>query len=121
LASNKVESTVTSQLVEYLKATPQAIAVVFFAFLEGHLWVFMITAYVRDKTKGNKLIMSVAGKVTIGLLWITLNMVIIYAIQYQSWPMKYENILEIVVPTIVLSLLLQLLIFLGCLKYGDRP
>jgi hypothetical protein len=111
VASTNIQHSVADVLSNYLRATPQAIAVLIVAFLSGHLWVYIITAYLRRNTKGNRLLQSTAGRIAIGMAWLAVVMIPVYFTEYGTWPADYGNILAIVIPTIVLALFAQVVIF----------
>ncbi|MES2508359.1 MAG: hypothetical protein V4625_00450 [Pseudomonadota bacterium] len=119
-SEKKVEVFVTSEIIEYLRSTPTALGLLCFAFIEGHLWAFMLTAFVRKKTKGDKLLHGIVGRTCIGILLMTPSFLVIHALKFQTWTFDYSNIIACVIPTIVLSLFLQLVVFVAFMKFGDK-
>jgi hypothetical protein len=119
-SESNIEAEVGSAVLGYLKATPQAIAVLFVAFLQGHLWIFTISAYLRKGTKGDPLLKTIVGRTILGLLWMTLSLVLVYAFQFHSWPTENEKIVSLAIPTIVLSLVLQLVAFVLFVVFGEK-
>jgi hypothetical protein len=76
-----VDGSIEQQLIDYLRQTPKAVAVLIFSFFSGQLWVFIIIAYLKKTTKGNKLLNSIHGKTALGLFWFTLVLIPIYYIR----------------------------------------
>ena len=119
-AQEAVKKTVEQQLLDYLKETPKAVAVLVMSYFSGHLWVFIITAFLRSKTRGNKQLQSVTGKTTVGLLWFTAVMLLVYLLKHGEYNFGYSRILDVTIPTLVTGLLLQLIAFALFVIFGDR-
>lgn len=115
-----IEKDIKNDIGQYLHNTPKALAVVVAAFFSGHLWVFVITAFIRSKTKGNGMMQSPTGRIAIGLIWLTGVLVPIYRLKFGDFEFDYENILQIIIPTIVIGLFFQLLLFSLFVCLGDR-
>ncbi len=111
---------VEQQLLDYLRDTPKAAGVLIMSFFSGHLWVFIVTAYLRSKTRGNKLLESLLGRTAVGILWFTAVLVPVYWLKFREVNFDYERILEVVIPTIVAGMLLQLVVFAFFAHFGDR-
>lgn len=120
-AIDDVQDAIAKQIIEYFKATPQVLAFLLMAFLSGHLWAYVITNYVKVKKGGNKEIRSIVGRLALGLVWLAGNLIIVYAVVHHDWPQDYAKAIGLIVPTIVLGLFLQLLVFAGILIFGERP
>jgi hypothetical protein len=114
------EQQIVEQVSEYLKQTPIAVGVIVMSFFSGHLWVFIITGFLRSKTRGNKLLESRSGRTAIGVLWFTGVSAPLYVYRYHNYNFEYRNILEIAIPTLVTGLLVQLIIFALFASFGDR-
>lgn len=115
-----IEKSLEKDVVQFLHETPKALAVVVAAFFSGHLWVFVITAFVRSKTKGNGMVQSLTGRTAIGLIWLTGTLVPIYRIKFGDFAFDYDKILQVTIPTIVTGLFVQLLLFAMFVCLGDR-
>lgn len=115
-----IEKNILEKLMEFFSDTPKAMAVAVVAFLIGHLWVFVITTFVRSKTKGNRMLSSPASRVTIGLAWLTAIFIPLYRFSFGDYAFEYDKILQIVIPTIVFGLFAQLILFIIFLVFGDR-
>ncbi len=50
----------------------------------------------------------------------TPSFLVIHALKFQTWTFDYSNIIACVIPTIVLSLFLQLVVFVAFMKFGDK-
>ncbi len=117
-ATSDVESEVEGRIVDYLRRTPHAVAVLFFSFMSGQLWTFVIAAYCRRGTRGNKLLQSITGRTAAGLAWFAIVMVPVYALYNQRLDFDYANVLSLVVPTIVIGLSVQVVIFACFVRFG---
>ena len=115
-----IEKSIEKEVLEYLRETPKAMAVVVASFLSGHLWVFVITTFVRSKTKNNKLILSLTGRTAIGLFWLTSTLVPIYRLNFGDFAFEYDRILQVAIPTTVTGLFVQLVLFGLFVIFGDR-
>ncbi|MCI0560052.1 MAG: hypothetical protein MN733_16305 [Nitrososphaera sp.] len=115
-----MERGLQTDLLEYLRDTPKALVVVVASFISGHLWVFMITAFIRSKTKGNNLLQSTVGRTTVGLIWLTGVLVPFYCLKFREFSFDYERILQIAIPTVVTGLFIQLILFAIFVSFGDR-
>ncbi len=119
-AERDVPLAVGEQVLDYLRQTPKAVAVLVVSYLSGHLWVFIITAFFRSRTRGDQLLKSVTGRTAVGLLWFASLLVPIYLLRFGGLHFEYANILELTVPTLVAGLFFQLLVFIICVRFGDR-
>ncbi|NTW70419.1 MAG: hypothetical protein HGB23_11365 [Chlorobiaceae bacterium] len=115
-----IEKSIEKEVVDYLRETPKAMAVVVVAFLSGHLWVFVITAFIRSRTKGNKMVQSVIGRTAIGIVWLTGILVPLYCMKYGDFGFEYDRILQVAIPTTVTGLFIQLFLFIIFITVGDR-
>jgi hypothetical protein len=120
-ATDDVKDEVAKQVIDYLKGTPQVLGFLFMAFASGHLWAYVITNFVKAKKGGNKEIRSITGRLSLGLVWLASNLIIVYGFVHHSWPRNYAEILELMIPTIVLGFFLQLIVFTVVLIFGERP
>lgn len=119
-AEKGVAKTIEQELLEYLKQTPTAIAVLVMSYFSGHLWVFVVTAFLRSKTRGDNLLRSITGKTALGLLWFAAILVPIYLYKFREYNFEYSRILEVALPTLVTGLLVQLFAFVAFITFGDR-
>lgn len=110
-AANNIESTIGQKVIEFLEKTPIAVAVPFFAFLSGQLWVFIIIAYVKSSQKGNKALQTIASKTGLGVCWFTFIMVPIYVLKHGGVNFEYPMIIDLTIPTIVGALFFQVIVF----------
>jgi hypothetical protein len=108
------------QFLEYLKQTPKALAVLIMSYFSGQLWVFIIAAFLRSKTRGNKLLQSTAGKTAVGLLWFSGILAPVYWLKFGNLGFEYAGILEVAIPTLVSGMFAQLVVFALFVALGDR-
>ena len=120
LGGGALRKTVEQQVAEYLKETPKAVAALVMSYFSGHLWVFIVTAFLRSKTRGNKLLQSVTGKTGVGLLWFAAVMFLLYLIKFRELNFEYTRLLELAVPTLMMGLVCQLVVFVLFAVFGDR-
>lgn len=111
-----VATAIGEHVLDYIKQTPAASAVLVASFLSGHLWVFVITAFFRSKTKGDQHLKTITGRTALGVLWFAAMMTPIYFVKFRTLDFAYTNMLEVTVPTLVVGLLVQLAVFLICVK-----
>lgn len=116
---SKVVSVVLDEAIEYLKATPKAAGFLFMSFMSGHLWAFMVIAH-RSKTKGNDLLKTIHGRTAIGLLWFSFILVPTYFLKFRGYDFKYDQVLDSLIPVVILGLFLQLIVFLVFVFFGER-
>ncbi len=118
-ASN-MENGIQAKLLEYLIATPKAMAVLVASFISGNLWAFIITAFIRSKRKGNSALLTVAGRTSLGFGWFMVVFVPFYIIKYHEIAFEYSKILQISIPTVIIGIFIQLVLFVLFLRFGDR-
>lgn len=101
----------SDKVLEYLLATPAALATVVFAFISGHMWTYIVFTYFQDKKKAKGHFDGWIGKVALGLFWFAIVCAPVYWCLHRSFSIKYGNVLECVVPTILYGMVLQGLVF----------
>lgn len=114
-----MDKEIYKKLLEYLLTTPKALAVLIASFFSGHLWSYILAAYVRKSTKGSPIMNSKTGRTSIGFVWFVGILVPIYVAVYRDLSFEYEKILHIVLPTIVLGLFVQFLIVILFFYFGE--
>lgn len=107
-------------LLDYLKKTPKAVVVFVVSYFSGHLWVFVLTTFLRSKTRGNKLLQSKTGKTAVGLLWFAPVLALVYWMKFGEFNFYYAHILSVVIPSIMVGLIVQLFVFTLFVTFGDR-
>ena len=112
--------TINTQISEYLKSTPKAVALLFCSYFCGHLWVFILLAYIKKGTKGDTIIKSTAGKTTLGFCWFAFLMCPIYIIKHKTISVEHDKLLDLVYPTILIGIFLQVVIFI-IFAFRERP
>lgn len=115
-----IPNEIVQQVLDFLRSTPKAVGVLAASFISGHLWVFVLTAYFRNGTKGDTLIKSPTGRAGLGILWLTVVLIPYYALKYRDLPVDLDKILDIAIPTIVLGFFLQLVIFIVVINLKDK-
>ncbi|MCA7927871.1 hypothetical protein LGM45_02405 [Burkholderia cepacia] len=114
------EGQIEQKVLNYVLATPAALAVLVASFLSGHLWLFIIKNVRKPKTAGNQIFESKTGRVAIGLLWLTGVLLFVYIIRFKELMFDYQRILDVCIPTIIFGVFFQLLILVAYLKFGDK-
>ena len=115
-----ITKAIEQQALGYFKETPKAVVVVVMSFFSGHLWVFIVTAFLRSKTRGNRLLESRLGRTAVGMFWFTGVLVPLYLLKFGAYDFEYQRILDIVIPTLVTGMFLQLIVFAFFARFGDR-
>ena len=117
--NDSIIQTTERQIIDFLRKTPIAVAALFFSFISGHLWVFIIFSYCKKNKKGNSQLQSKVGRTAIGLAWFMFVMVPIYLLQYNNLKFNYTNLVDIVLPTLVLGFFFQVIVFALFAKFGN--
>jgi len=115
--ASKIGKVVEDQIVEFLRRTPQAAAVLAISFLSGQLWAYLVLVR-RTSQKGTSLLKTIPAKTALGLLWFSFVLVPLYGVSCRSLVFHYEKILGLIVPTLVTGLFLQALIFALATRTG---
>jgi hypothetical protein len=102
---------IENDVVQFLHTTPKALFFLLASFSSGHLWYFVIVSY-RRTNAGNSIIKSITGRTTIGFLWLTGVLFLMYIIKFGNLDFIYENVLLTIIPTIITGLFIQLLLFI---------
>jgi hypothetical protein len=109
LSASSVPASISEPVLEYLRQTPYALAVLVFSYFSGQLWTFLILGYLKKGTAGNRVLNSVAGKVSLGIAWFALVLVPIFYLSHESLRFTYDSILSVVIATLVAGLCAQVL------------
>ena len=119
-APSGIEKEVGTQVVNYLARTPQAVAYLFCSFMSGQLWAFIILASYKKSIRGDKYLQTIAGRTALGFAWFVVVLVPLYFWRYQTLNCHYTKLVNLVVPTVVLGLFLQVVIFGLFVRFGKR-
>lgn len=117
-SGGEVQVVVQQQFTDYLRQTPKAVAVLVCSFFSGQLWAFLVFAYIKKGAKGNKLLQSLPGKTSLGLCWFTLVLVPIYYLNHGTLIFSYDQILSVIVPTLVAGFFVQVIAFALIVYFG---
>ena len=120
MAGDSASGSIEGLLLEHLAETPKAMGALAVSFVSGHLWYFIVTTFIRSKTKGNPVLKEIVGKTGLGLLWFSLILILCYWWKHGKFDFAYQGMLEITIPVLVFGLAGQLVIFCLFVIFGDR-
>lgn len=100
-------------MLRYVLATPQAIGFLFFSWLSGHLWAYVVFTYFRNKKHAKGFFDSKTGKTALGALWFTLIGGPTYLWKHHTLFIEYGLLLDLIYSIILAALFLQALIFIA--------
>lgn len=107
---------IINAIISFLISSPLFIYLLFFSFISGYAWCFLITTYLKEKNKGNSFIKSISGNIVFGFLWFMLIHVPIYWIRF-GLSMNIESILDNCAYDIIYGLFLQAIILISFLMF----
>lgn len=113
-----IEGATREQVVQFLRRTPESVAVLFISYLSGQLWAFILLAYVRSSTRANKLVDNLPAKTALGLVWFSFVLVPLHLFRNGAVGFAVNGLLDLVVPTLVIGLFLQAIVFAIVAKLG---
>ena len=103
-------SKVKEAVFEHIISTPMYIATLFFAFLSGHLWAYIVLVYFTKKERA--LLTNICGKTILGILWFSFILIPIYLVTYKNLIINQENLIKVMSSVILFSLVTQLIVFI---------
>lgn len=116
LSNSVLENTNTSEipdaflvaLLQLLTSSPYIICTVALSYFSGHLWAYIILSYLSKKER--KILYSLFGKLSLGLMWFALVLIPIYLVRFKSVNIIGEQLLEILITVLAIAFALQLII-----------
>ncbi|RJP49438.1 MAG: hypothetical protein C4586_07455 [Anaerolineaceae bacterium] len=109
---------IAEAIINFLVATPQALAFLLAAFFSGHLWIFIVLTYIKSTARGNTRLDNFYGKLILGIGWYSIVLLPIYAIRYHSLEFQYLLILNSIGSTLEFGLIFQTIIFFAFTKFA---
>ena len=109
-SENEISKQVGSIVLDYMKNTPSTVAVLFLSYMSGKLWLFIIQQTVKSQ-KGVAALSKWYATTALGLLWYSVIASGYYLIAHGNLNIKYENLLSMIVPILILGLLIQAPLF----------
>ncbi|MBE0395183.1 hypothetical protein ILP74_06800 [Citrobacter amalonaticus] len=99
-------------ILRYILATPQAIGFLFFSWLSGHLWAYVVFTYFQNKKHAKGFFDSKLGKTALGILWFTLIGAPFYCLKNKRLTVDYNLLLDLTYSIVMVSLFIQAVIFI---------
>ena len=96
-------------LMALLTSNSYIIITVALAYLSGNIWLYIILSYFSKRERN--FLNNTVGKVGLGILWFSLILLGIYIFVYRSI-ITIENMNEILITNLVISLALQAIVLL---------
>jgi len=97
-----MEKILGEKLAELVISTPKLLIACGSSFLSGHVWLWLIYAYLKKTTKGVTHLQGVWAKTGLGMIWNALILFLIYIVKYGF----DTNVEGKILPLILFSLLL---------------
>ena len=97
------------KVLEWLLATPKALAILICSFLSGQMWFFIIVTYLKTTNKGNTYINNKVAKTVMGLLWFSMINLPIHLLRHGA-EISYDNIFSSYLYTLLYGFVLQAII-----------
>ncbi|AWI24627.1 hypothetical protein HYN49_01265 [Flavobacterium pallidum] len=108
---------VENAITKYILSSPKALALMFFSFISGNLWIFIILSYLtKNTTKAVKHLDTYYSKISLGIIWFSIIMYPLHCLKYGMTDVTLENVFNIVWQTLLISLFLQGIITILILK-----
>jgi hypothetical protein len=111
---------VEKKAIEYVVECPKLLGFAVISFLSGHLWYFIISTYYKRSKKGNTLLNNKIGKLAVGGFY---NVLVFYPFHLcinKSIKIEWEQMLDLVLTTMLFSMILQIIIFGLCIKFAKE-
>lgn len=107
---------IKKEILKYIVSTPKATAVVFFSFISGNLWNFVVMSYLTNNAKAVKYLDTYYCKVSLGIIWYSIIMYPLYCIKYGFTEVLLESVFNIIWQTLLIGLFIQGLVTLLIIK-----
>lgn len=116
----EVPPEIIEKVTEYILGTPKLLGGLFCSYFMGHIFVYLTIAHLKKNVRGNKILDSKAGKISLGCCWICLISLPIYWLKFDNLGLEYSNFLEILPTVIIFSFACQLVVYLIIAKYWSN-
>jgi hypothetical protein len=103
-------------IIKYIVSSPKALAVIFFSFISGNLWNFVVLSYLTKNTKAVKYLDTYYCKISLGIIWFAVIMYPLYCIKYGMTEVVLESVFSIIWQTLLIGLCIQGLVTLFIIK-----
>ncbi len=111
---------IQKKAIEYIVECPKLLGFVIISFLSGHLWYFLISTYFKKGRKGNALLNSKIGKATVGAFYNALVFVPFQLIINKTISLRWQQIMDLILTSMLAGMVLQILIFGLCIKFAKE-
>ncbi|MDQ8005272.1 MAG: hypothetical protein REI64_10765 [Pedobacter sp.] len=104
-----LEKSIQNEIVKYIIKTPIALAVIFFSFISGYVWLYIILSWLKGNTnnKAVKHLNSSISKTALGIMWFAVIMYPCYLLKFGISSVELPKVFEIVWQTILIGLFVQ--------------
>ncbi|OEE34435.1 hypothetical protein A1QO_07915 [Vibrio genomosp. F10 str. ZF-129] len=109
----KIPDEIIQTVITFLVGSPKVLATLVLSWISGHMWSYIVFTYFREKNKSEGFFDGWLGKTALGLFWFSLIMLPIYYLVHASFTIEYENILSVLITTILYSYVVQAIIFIA--------
>jgi len=98
-----MEKQLGEKLAELIISTPKLLIACGSSFLSGHIWLWLIYTYFRNNSKGATHLKGAWAKTGLGMIWNVLILFIIYIVKYGFDVNVENNILSIILFSLLLG------------------
>jgi hypothetical protein len=115
-----MDKQVGQKFLEYLWKVPQLFGLLIASFLSGHLWLWIIFAFYKSTTKGDKYLANNYAKTALGVAWFALILFPLYLYKHGFNSTVDTEIFDLIGFTIILGLFLQGLGFIAIVLINNK-
>ena len=106
--------------IEYIVECPKLLGFVIISFFSGHLWYFIISTYCKKTKKGDSLINNKIGKTAVGGFYNVLIYYPVHLFLHRSIQIQWQQLLDLILTTMLISMIIQIVIFGLCIKFAKE-
>jgi len=108
-----------NEVFKYLLKTPKALAFVFFSFISGYIWLYLILVWLKGSTnnKATRHLDSGYAKTALGLLWFAIVMYPLYCIKFGFGTVELEKVYLLAWNTLLTGLFFQGIITIIIIRF----
>jgi hypothetical protein len=97
-------------ILKYIVGSPKALAIIFFSFISGNLWNFVVLSYLTKNDKAVKYLDTYYCKISLGIIWFAIVMYPLHCMKYGMKDVQLESVFNIIWQTLLFGLFFQGLI-----------
>jgi hypothetical protein len=95
------------RLLEYVYKIPQLLGLAVISFFSGHLWLWVIFAFYKTTTKGDKYLTNNYAKTALGVFWFAIFLFPAYLIKFGANSTVDTNVFQLIGFTLILGSFVQ--------------